>query len=262
MDSSIQEYYPTANPGSGFELEVVRNPGAGSRAFLLRFDLSGWVPGSYSTAATIEFTNFRDQGEAHAVNAWGIADGTFGDSLAGLDEGTVTWNTAPGLVPDGLLGDDEDVALNNVFLGSFDDGSMEGVVDAFSTAALLAFLNADTNGLVVFLFTTPTPDSNGQVYASREATSFSYRPPGEFAPGTHAPQLTFTATPVPELTTGTLFVLGLLLSWRDPPLVWFLTRRALSGRRPQGPQDPRMPCGAAPLLAFARRAVSIRTARA
>jgi hypothetical protein len=211
MDSSLQEDYPTDAPGNSFELEVIRNPGAGSRAFLLRFDLSGWAPGGYSDTATIELTNLRDQGDIHTVNVWGLADESAGDTLGGLNEATVTWNNAPGLIPDGLPGDDEDVHPSNLFLGSFPDGSFETAIDTFSGTLLLDFLNADTNGLVVLLFTTPSPDSHGQVYASKEATSFSYRPPDEFAPGTHAPRLNFTGTPVPEPTPGALIALGLLL---------------------------------------------------
>ena len=142
MDSSVQEDYPTAAPGSGDELEVIRNPGAGSRAFLIRFDLIGWVPGSYySDATTIELTNYRDQHDTHTVNVWGLADGSTGDTLAGLDEATVTWSSAPGLVPDALLGDDEDIHPSNIFLGSFADGSVDGAVDLFTTEALLDFLN-------------------------------------------------------------------------------------------------------------------------
>jgi hypothetical protein len=210
MDSSVQEDYPTSAPGSSSELEVIRNPGAGSRAFLIRFDLSGWAPGGYSDTATIELTNLRDQGDVHTVNVWGLADGSPGDTLGGLNEETVTWSSAPGLIPDALPGDDEDVHPSNIFLGSFTDGSFEGAIDTFSTTLLLDFLNANTNGLVVFLLTTPSPDSHGQVYASKEATSFSYRPPGEFAAGTHAPRLSFTGAPVPEPTTGALVALGLL----------------------------------------------------
>jgi len=211
MDSSLQEDYPTCSCGSSVELEVIRNPGAGSRAFLLRFDLSGWLSGSFSGSATIELTNYRDQGDTHTVNVYGIPDGTYGDSLSGLDEASVTWSNAPGLAPDAALGDDEDVDPSSVFLGGFADGAAEGGVDSFSTAALLDFLNADTNGLVVLLLSTPSPDSHGQVYAPKEATSFSYRPPGEFDPGSHAPRLTFTATAVPEPGASALLALGLLM---------------------------------------------------
>ena len=200
MDSTLHEDNPTTPLGSHFELELVRNPGAGSRAFLLRFDLSEWLPGSFSGTATLELTNYRTQGEPHTAHVYGVADGAFGDALADVDEASVTWSTAPGLVPDAALGDDEDVAPASVFLGSFEDGAVEGAIDRFSTPALLHFLNADTNGLVVFLLTTPTPGPNGQVYTPKEATSFSYRPPGEFAPGSHAPRLTFTATALPGPT--------------------------------------------------------------
>lgn len=213
VDSTLHEDSPATPLGSYFELEVVRNPGAGSRAFLLRFDLSGWIPGSFSETATIELTNYRDQGVAHTVNVYAIPDGAFGDSLAELDEATVTWSTAPGLVPDAALGDDEDLDPSNLFLGSFADGTAEGAIDGFSTVALLDFLNTDTNSLVVFLFTSPThnSDGQGQVYTPKEATSFSYGPSGEFAPGSHAPRLTFTATAVPEPVASALLVLGLFI---------------------------------------------------
>jgi len=150
----------------------------------LRFDVSGYVPGTYTGTSTLNL--YADGGgQARVQNVFVVDDGATGDAAGDWDETTLTR--------------DNDPAYNPAALGSFTGGGAAGW-DSFSTG-LTDFLNADTNGLVTLVLQTSDSSGGGtsSQWYSKEGNS-----------GNTPPELVFTADPVPEPSSFILAALGLL----------------------------------------------------
>ncbi|MFN9028393.1 MAG: hypothetical protein ACK5VX_19580, partial [Akkermansiaceae bacterium] len=77
----------------------------------VRFDLSGYTPGSFSTA-TLDLTSATTAGSpaiGKSFYVWGLRDSQNAD---GWVENTITYNNAPGL--DGVVSGDGEVATLDV----------------------------------------------------------------------------------------------------------------------------------------------------
>ena len=134
---------------------------------LLRFPTSA-LPGSVSGASVNLYWQRNDSGTGNTLSLYGLNESDPDETL--WDETTVTYNNAPGLTPDGVdptaetgLGNsDDDVRdLDTANLTLLVDQQPYGPqvlndIYSFSSAALDAFLNSDTNDEVSFLIVRGT----------------------------------------------------------------------------------------------------------
>ncbi|GAA5496110.1 hypothetical protein Rhal01_02291 [Rubritalea halochordaticola] len=154
----------SSNYGSVDNL-FLKNKGPGSsytRAGWVHFDISGK---SFGEEATLEFT-VDISSSAGVMDVWGIVDGANGDQL-GVDwsETGLTYNNAPAN-PDFTEG------AQMTYLGSFDASSTaSGSTCQFSNAALLSFLQSDSNGEVTFVLMRENgPDGNFSLRTKEHAS--------------------------------------------------------------------------------------------
>ena len=158
----------------------------------VRFDLSGYTPGSFTTA-TLELTSAAFGGSPAIGNpfyVWGLRNSQNAD---GWGEGTITYNNAPGL--DGVVSGDGEVATQDVDTTNKADllfttiQVANGVTISMTNANLLNFLNADTDGKVTFIIGAPqvSPAEPSFLFASEEHATLA------------APTLNFTVVPEPSV---------------------------------------------------------------
>ena len=167
----------------------------------LRFDLSA-VGDDVVTAATLQLTyagtatgELRDS----EIQVFGLDDGDPGESWGELD---ITWTNAPGNFQS-CCNFDGNVTS---FLGEFTrEGDLPaGEIVSFSSAALLNFLNADTDGQVTLMLAGVGNGDPGVFSA------FTSKESANVANGTaQAPTLELDVVPIPE--PGTAALLGLAL---------------------------------------------------
>lgn len=143
----------------------LKNLGSGSsytRAGWVHFDVSGKA---YGDTAKITFTVNENAGTAGAIAVWGVVDGADGDEL-GTDwtETGLTTGNAP-VNPNFVEGS------QTTYLGSFTPTSGSGSTVDFSSAELLSFLQADTNGEVTFLLLREEGQSSDFSIRSKEHAS-------------------------------------------------------------------------------------------
>lgn len=179
-------------------------------AIFVRFDISGYVSGSFTGSATLGLVKWRDDESSSDLRIFGLneANDTWVEGDGGTDDtpaGELTYNNAPGIEQDAVFDDDMDIdASETTDLGSVSPAGDEGDVIALSNAAVLNFLNADTDGLVTFIVARAADDRGVDDFAAKETTALATQT-GQA--GDFAPSLTFDGQPIPE--PGTLALLGL-----------------------------------------------------
>ncbi|GAA5496106.1 hypothetical protein Rhal01_02287 [Rubritalea halochordaticola] len=138
--------------------------GSGSsytRTGWVHFDTSGKT---YGEEATLEFT-VDISSSAGLLDVWGIVDGAHGDEL-GTDwsESGINHGNSP-------ANPDFSEGTQLTYLGSIDASSVaSGSKCKLSNAALLAFLEADTNGEVTFLIQRENADANFSLRTKEHAS--------------------------------------------------------------------------------------------
>ena len=145
------------NYGSDTVLTAQDYTAASSWLTVLRFDISD-SPDVIS-GSMLDLTRFSTFNTGN-YRIHGLNDGENADNWG---ESTITYMNAPGLTFAGVGRDDVDLTKAPL-LGM---GSAATVSQSFSGAALDAFLNADTDGLVTFIL-TPDANGNGIQWASKE----------------------------------------------------------------------------------------------
>jgi methionine-rich copper-binding protein CopC/lysophospholipase L1-like esterase len=177
------------NYGGGTNLWAQDFSGTSSVAVYIRFDLSGYVSGSF-TSATLSLTS-NEQATVPLGSAagrdfriHGLLDGQAGNNWG---EGTITYNNAPGLtIGSGVASADIDPA-KTVLLANTLVQVGNGLMVDLSNPALLSFLNNDTDGLVTFIVSGPvTGASTAFDWAAKEHATLA------------APTLTFDVIPEPS----------------------------------------------------------------
>ncbi len=113
----------------------------------LRFDLSGHAPGLFSNAV-LRLTS-ADEGYGAAGSTFQIHGLKDSENADNWGETAITYTNAPGLAFVGL--GSADVAPARTELLGTAVQTMSGVSVCFSNSALVAFLNADSDGLVTFI---------------------------------------------------------------------------------------------------------------
>lgn len=227
-DSEIRQFDKDNDPGQDPETDVNfgnaesmnarSSTTRGFNASFVRFDVSGYVSGQFSGPVTFGVTKYRDDetsiltvsGLDESVDAWIEGNGGTDNSPAG----ELDYDNAPGILQDSdpLDGSDIDAALLTD-LGTIDPTGDEGDVLTLSNADLLAFLNADTDGLVTFVIHGPNTSEKGvDALATKETTAL--RSGATIPLGSGAPTLTFDGVPVPEPTSLALLAIGGLVGLR------------------------------------------------
>jgi hypothetical protein len=162
----------------------------------VRFDLSGYTPGSFTTA-TLDLTSAAlvdSPAIGNTFYVWGLRNSQNGD---GWGENTITYNNAPGLtIGGGVATLDIDTTTKADLLFTTIQVANGGTI-SMTNAGLLSFLNADTDGKVTFIIGAPAALGDPSfLFASEEHATLA------------APTLNFTV--VPEPSTALLGGLGLL----------------------------------------------------
>lgn len=183
------------NYGSGSDLNAQDATTGSSWLTFLRFDISN-VSDPF-TSAVLELTDFPHGAQRVGGNfkIFGLKDSENADNWG---ESTITYQNAPGLTfpsGSGFASDEVDLAKADV-LGTAAHLS----VSSFSSAALITFLNEDTDGLVTLILSDTVVDGfTAFFWASKEHATLA------------APTLVFEASgaPVPEPATVALLGIGL-----------------------------------------------------
>ena len=195
-DTFVQQGAATTNFGSDVNLTIKGGTGTTTRKAYLRYDLSA-LDGANALGAALNLDVTLNNGggagpgpaEDFTVEVFGLTDGDAGELW---DESTINWNNAPAnTVDNNLLG-------NAVLLGSFIvPASVAPYGVMFSNAALLNFVNADTNGVATFILRRTAGGSANLVFGSDEHGT------------ANAPRLSLLVA-VPEPATGLLGLIGLV----------------------------------------------------
>lgn len=190
-------------------------------AIFLRFDISGYVSGSFTGTPTLGLTNWENPdsgtdlivyGLNEAVDSWIEGDGGTDNSPAG----ELTYANAPGIAQDSDYGDnDVDLTEVSVLVTDAEGFQLTGGKGDESTVSdtdFLTFLNADTDGLVTFIIART--DDNGAIddIATKETTVLEGGT--TIALGSGAPTLDVTGTVIPEPSSLVLLALGSLALFR------------------------------------------------
>ena len=198
-----------ANFGGDTELQSKSTTNANfQRDSYVKFDLTG---AGFSDYADAELTLTVDGSLGNSVagtvwtfNVFGLADG----AGALWDEGAIPWNTAPGAEPPAngpLLAE----MFGNAPLASFTitGAGISGdqiVLDAATHPDLLAFLNADTNGLATFIISRIETEQQAGGGSNSIVHQFFAK-----ENGAGGPTLKLTGTIVPEPASALLGAMGL-----------------------------------------------------
>jgi len=156
----------TTADGVGADAEVNENDGASggngtgaainarfsnstrNEYIFLRFDLSSIEPGSVADAA-LKLTSYRNDTKNYTIRVYGLNDDELGQDW---DEATIEFDGAPGLVFDGNSTTRGLIAGDVTTIGDWPLPDMsKGELVSFNDADLMAFLNADTDGLLTLL---------------------------------------------------------------------------------------------------------------
>jgi len=143
----------------------------------MRFDISAMsgVVGS-ATLSLVFCSNTRgDAGDVFVINVYGLDDGTTGETTwIESGAGSITWNNAPG-EPDNTPADN--VFTNATLLGTIDVNIDDGIGTEYtlSSAALVTFLNADSNDEVTIMLAArdANNDSEGIGFASLDHATYA-----------------------------------------------------------------------------------------
>ena len=188
-------------------------------AVFLRFDVSGYVSGSFTGNTTLGLTNWRDDESDLDFQIYGLNDGldNWIEGDGGTDDnptGELTFSNAPGIDqsagyppnPATNVIDTTETSLIDSWSGFTGD---EGDELTFTSSDLTTFLNDDNDGLVTLILLRDFTEDTGAFddFASKEATSLDDGSPTGVA-GDFAPSLTFDAELIPEPATVALLGLG------------------------------------------------------
>ena len=170
-DTWVREDNPDSNRNGNDQVNARTDiDGDDNDAVLLRFPTASLTADALSATLTLYW--YRSDGSTgKTLSLWGLNESDPGETT--WSESTVTYNNAPGMIPDGLdptaevgLGHDyndiRDLDTANLTLLVADQDYGPQVLDdpyAFTSPALAAFINADTNGEVSFLITRGEPQS-------------------------------------------------------------------------------------------------------
>ncbi len=188
------------NYGTTTDLHAQDFSSTSSLLAYVRFDLSGYTPGSFTTA-TLDLTSASTVGSlaiGNTFSVYGLKNSQNGD---GWGENTITYNNAPGLTigVTNVATLDVDTTMADLLFTA--NQVANGVTISMTNANLLNFLNADTDGKVTFIIGAPRVSGDpGFFFGSKEHTTLA------------APTLNFTA--VPEPRAALLGGLGLLMLLR------------------------------------------------
>ena len=177
------------NFGSDPLLYVTRQITVDPQFTYLRFDISGVS----DPIVAVQVDLARTAVGYGTVNFFGLNDDAAGNDW---DEASITWNTAPAKSGGGL-----DSTLITP-LGGFGGFSSPGT-ETFSTAALLSFVNADSDGLITLILGSTLQLQPGGVFASKENT-------GYFAPTLNLTLANTDLVSVDEPASFAVFGLGLM----------------------------------------------------
>jgi hypothetical protein len=225
-DATVSEDRPTDARG-GEPLLEIKTDADEVDTIILRFDLRGFVRGSFTGDAFLGLIEWRNQQAGQELEVFGLNDALAGDGLSGWAESDVMYLTAPGMQPDGLIEPqagsipsriDRDIDINRTTpLGSVYTSGVEGTEIQLPGTDIADFLNDDTNGLVTFLISRREPISNGATFFMSRGASSTETGILAGQPGNFAPVLAFTATPIPEPATPALLgLVGCMMVCRKP----------------------------------------------
>lgn len=223
-DSTVRETFGVQG-GELFAKWGGSDTSGSNRKSYIRFDSSA-VTGSVLSATLNLIVSVNNGGgsnplnpdpQSFTLNVYGLNDGaTAGGGKLGEDwaESSITWDNAPANIASGtgagqLVSTGSGTANGGqaVFLGQLDITTSDsvGAVVSFSNAALVNFLNTDTNGVVTIIISaqgwtggggTSSQSSANLGFAPKESTTYA------------APSLSVVT--VPEPTTAALLSLGVL----------------------------------------------------
>jgi hypothetical protein len=164
-DTWVREDNPTSNRNGNSEVNARTDiDGDDNDVILLRFPTDSLSGEALSASLTLYWQR-DDSGTGNSLTLWGLNESDSDETL--WAEAEVTYDTAPGMIPDGLdpteetaLGHDDndirDLDAANLTLLVENQPYGPQVLDeaySFSSDALTAFINADSNGEVSFLIT-------------------------------------------------------------------------------------------------------------
>ena len=187
-------------------------------AVFLRFDVSGYVSGSFTGDTTLGLTKWRDDESGLDFQIYGLDDGldNWIEGDGGTDDnptGELTFSNAPGIdqsagyPPNPVTNviDTNEASSIGTWSGFTGD---EGDELTFTSSDLTTFLNEDSDGLVTLILLRDHTTSTGGFddFTSKEATQTDTGVLSGEA-GDFAPSLTFDAT-IPEPATLALLAFG------------------------------------------------------
>ncbi len=202
-DEDVREQTPTDTSGGRAFLEMRSRNISGTERHLIpyfRFDLTG-VSGTLD-AATLRFwiASSQTSSSAFAIDVYGVVEGTTDE--ADWSASSLSYNNAPGLAAADYPNIDRDLVTGEVvYLGavSYPGKSYSGAL-SLSNAALLAFLNADSNRKVT-LFLEPQVAATGQdFFVHVRAFEGVGSDAGDLAPTLDLPNATPPGAPPPPPT--------------------------------------------------------------
>ena len=182
-DATVSNQGPTTNYG-GADTILLRNDvfASGFTGFLgftrmgyLRFDLSGVTDPITGVELRAEILfNSLLANELSIANVWNVEVYGLSDSSAGNNwgENTITLNNSPGFAGGNVAGFNSEMSL----LGTTSlQGAAVGDTLSLTSAALLAFVNSDTDGLVTLGLRRANPGRTDTsfILASKENTAAS-----------------------------------------------------------------------------------------
>jgi hypothetical protein len=174
-DTWVREDNPTSNRNGNDQMNARTDIDVGADdndVILLRFPTAS-LTGTESLITLNLHWQRTDGSDSNELQLWGLNESDPDETS--WSETTVTYNTAPGMLPDGLT---PDLEYNNL-LRDYDDvrdldianltdlgtqGYGPAVINeiyTFSSPALTAFINADSNGEVSFLITRGNISGSG-----------------------------------------------------------------------------------------------------
>ena len=206
-DSFIQKGNATTNYGNAASLVIKGNNASTTRKVYMQFDISSIADPSSLIDAQLDLVGAQNsKGNngtypyTYVVEVYGLNDGvneTWVEGNGGTDNtpaGEITWSNAPANNNDNTFSGSA-TSLGSFTLYAVVDGDLVGDPFGLDSAALLTFINSDTDGLVTLMLRRTDGDGNCNLaFASKEHATLA------------GPQLTLT---IPEPATIALAAMGL-----------------------------------------------------
>jgi len=172
-DTWVREDSPTSNRNGNDQVNARTDIDADDNdVILLRFPTDALITDALSVTLSLYWYR-SDSSTANSLSLWGLNETDPQETT--WSESVVTYNDAPGMIPDGLDPLTEDgLGHTPDDIRDLDTGNLTLLVDqqpygpqvtdeiySFSSAALTAFVNADSNGEVSFLITRGNMGTSG-----------------------------------------------------------------------------------------------------